>query len=190
VKTLLGRVLSVVLWSGVVLTAALLGAVVVVPKVMGWVPLTVLSGSMTPTYPVGSQVVVERVQGNAAVERLHVGDVVTFLPEPDSGRLVTHRIVERVVRQDGTVEVRTRGDANDAVDPWRLTATQIRGRVRYGVPLVGYAAHALGQAQKDIGLKLVAGGLFAVAAWQLGGLARGLRRRPVVHATGRGGRPD
>lgn len=182
----LTRLLTVLAWTIALATFAVLGATVIAPKVMGWVPLTILSGSMEPTYPVGSQVIVERVEGEADTARLRVGDVITFLPEPANPRLVTHRIVEKSVRPDGTATFTTRGDANNVDDEWSLTATQIRGKVKYHVPWVGHVAKTLGQDQKNIGIWVVAAALFAYALRELAGIGRRRRRADDEAADGAG----
>lgn len=162
-------------WGLLALGVALFAALVVVPKANGWVPLTVLSGSMEPTYPVGSQVVVERVEGDEVAD-LRVGDVITFLPRPESATAVTHRIVKKSYRQDGAAVFTTRGDANNADDTWELTEQQIRGKVRYHVPYAGYLATALTQEKKDLGVIALAVALFGYAGWQFVRGAVGSRR--------------
>ena len=169
--------LSALLAVTTTLVLALLALMVIIPLVMHWVPLTVLSGSMEPTIPVGSQVVVKRVESDADVARLRSGQVITFLPDPGSPRLVTHRIVTVAVDSDGTRTIRTKGDANASEDPWRLGTTQIRGVVQYHLPYVGYVANVLNRDEKARGIYLVAGGLFAYAAWQALVALRG-RRAP------------
>ncbi|MGC5614955.1 signal peptidase I [Georgenia sp. Z1491] len=168
----LGRALA-----GLALVAilALLGALVVVPRIMGWVPLTILTGSMEPTIPTGSQVVVEEVDGEADARELEVGDVITVMPYPNDPTLVTHRIVERHDSSNGVGFV-TQGDANGAVDAWDVTATQIRGEVRYHVPYAGYVATALDGGQKAAGAIVAAAALLTYAAVQVLGAVRGARR--------------
>ena len=87
---------------------------VAAPVALGWRPLAVLSGSMTPTLRTGDEVIVRPVRA----ESLRIGDVVTF-PDPSrDGVLVTHRVrALRIV--DGTAHVTTRGDAGSD----RSTAT-------------------------------------------------------------------
>ncbi|WP_298583263.1 signal peptidase I [uncultured Kocuria sp.] len=157
--------------------AALLLAVVVVPLVLGWVPLTVLSGSMEPTVPTGSQVVVAPLEGEDDAAGLSTGDVVTFMPRPDDPALVTHRIVGVAVDGEGRRSFTTRGDANAAPDADPVTATQLRGLVKYHVPWAGYAATLLDAEQKRGGIVLVATALFGYALWQLVGAVRDRGRR-------------
>ncbi|MUN63933.1 signal peptidase I [Kocuria sediminis] len=159
--------------------SALLLAVVVLPLVLGWVPLTVLSGSMEPTVPTGSQVVVEPLEGEADAARLSTGDVVTFMPRPDDDTLVTHRIVAVAVDGEGRRSFTTQGDANAAPDAEPVTATQLRGLVKYHVPWAGHAATLLDAEQKRGGVVLVAAALFGYALWQLVGAVRDRGGRPA-----------
>lgn len=159
-RTLLHRVLP---GAVLVVLVVALGALVVAPRLLGWAPLTVLSGSMEPTIPTGSQVVVSPIED---VDRLEVGDVITVMPHPENPTLVTHRIVERTDSIDGPTFT-TRGDANDVVDPWELTETQIRGEVRYWVPGAGYVATVLSGHTKALGTLVIALSLFGYAALQL-----------------------
>lgn len=164
--------------AAIVLLGALLlavGALVVVPRVAGWVPLTVLSGSMEPTIPTGSQVVAAPVVGEAEVARLQVGDIITVMPYPEDPTLVTHRIVERIDSAAG-VSFLTQGDANGAVDDWQVDATQIRAEVKYWVPGAGYVATALDGRQKSTAIVVVAGALLLYAGAQVVGAIRGRGR--------------
>jgi signal peptidase len=179
--TTLRHARNALLWLILGLLAALALSIVVIPRVMGWVPLTILSGSMEPTIPTGSQVVVEPVQGDADAQALQIGDVVTFMPYPDDQTLVTHRIVSRSVGTDGSVSFTTQGDANGAADPWDLTATQLRGEVRYHVPYAGYVATMLDGNQKSTGIVAVAAILFGYAALQLVTAIRDARRSKERH---------
>jgi signal peptidase len=77
--------------------------------------LTVVSGSMQPTLPLGSLVVVVPRDAHA----VRVGDVITFSPPGDNTRMVTHRVVD-VQGSGDEVQVHTRGDANPVADPWTL----------------------------------------------------------------------
>lgn len=173
---LAGHVLA---WVVLGVAVAVLAAVVLVPRVMGWVPLTVLSGSMEPTITTGSQVVVEPVRGPAEVAALEVGDVITVMPRPEDPTLVTHRVVTKRWGADGSVVLTTQGDANATEDPWRLTSTQVRGRVLYHVPYVGYLAQTLDADQRDRAALLVAVALLCYAGWQLTHAVRDRRARPA-----------
>ena len=181
----LRRSINALLWVLLGLPAAVALTIVVVPRVMGRVRLTILTGSMEPTIPTGSEVIVEPVEGDEDAAQLQIGDVVTFMPYPDDQTLVTHRIVSRSVGTDGSVSFTTQGDANNAADPWEITATQLRGEVRYHVPYAGYVANALDGNQKSAGIVVVAAILFGYAALQLASAARDARRpkRDVAERT-------
>jgi len=123
----------------VLLAAAV--ALAVVPKALDGAALTVLTGSMVPTYDPGDVVVVRGVKDAAA--EVQVGDVVTFQPVSDDPTLITHRVVEKLFTVEGTMFV-TRGDANSADDE-PLVPAQIKAEAVYHVPYVGYVSLYLGQ---------------------------------------------
>jgi len=134
---------------------ALASAVVVVPRLIGAVPLTVLTGSMRPTIQPGDLIVSRPVDAND----LRIGDVVTFQPVSGDPTLVTHRIVDLTRNLQGeTVEVLTRGDANGADDA-PLVPEQVMGRMLYRIPRVGYLTNNTGSALQlgmFIGVSLIA----------------------------------
>ncbi len=173
---------SVVVGGLATIAIGLLALMVVVPLVMKWVPLTVLPGSMEPTIPIGSQVIVKRVETEQDVARLKQGDVITFLHRPDDNSLVTHRITSISVDSDGVHKIKTKGDHNPDEDLEVKTVKQIRGVMVYHLPKVGYVANALNRDQKSRGIIIVAGALFTYALWQLVGLlrARCLRAEAVT----------
>ena len=95
---------------------------------------TVLSGSMRPTFAPGDLVVV-------TPERLadvRVGQMISYHKPVDDHHVQTHRVVA-VLRRGGQTFVRTKGDANNARDPWlaRLNGTTA-WRVRAVVPKAGW----------------------------------------------------
>jgi signal peptidase I len=116
----------------VVAALAVVAAVGLVPLLTGASTYTVLTGSMQPTLPVGAVVVVRPVP----VERIAVGDVVTFLAH-DPGTSATRIVTHRVIGIDPGPVLRTRGDANDAPDPGATVAADVRGVLWYSVPWVG-----------------------------------------------------
>lgn len=173
------------LMAGLLAVAALALAVllVAVPRLLGWVPLTIVSGSMAPTIPVGSQVVVEPVDDAADVARVQVGEVITFMPNPEDPTLVTHRVVTRSLGTDGSAVLTTQGDANDYPDGLALTDREVRGVVRYDVPVAGYVAQALDGSQKSLGVTLAAGALGAYAVAQVALAGRDRRRARTTTTT-------
>jgi signal peptidase len=89
---------------------------------------SVQSGSMQPTYPVGSLLVVEPIDPSD----VRVGMPLMFV-SPEDHRTVTHRVVGAIERDD-SLSFRTQGDANGRPDPALVTASEVRGRVRWAVP--------------------------------------------------------
>jgi signal peptidase len=132
VKTIriVSKVFSYVLVATVVLLAVLLGGV----RLFGLTPYAVLSGSMEPTYHVGSVIYVTDVDPT----ELDVGDPITY--RLSDGTLVTHRI-DRVLGE-GTpgLSFLTKGDANEGADGTAISAAAIVGKPVFSVPLLGYVS--------------------------------------------------
>jgi signal peptidase len=171
--------------AGVALAAA---AVVLIPKALGWDGMIVLTGSMEPTLHAGGVAFVDPVPA----ERIRVGDVVTFT-RSGSGQQLTHRVMEVLPAPDGP-RLRTKGDANAAVDGWVVGPGQVVGKVRYALPGFGGATGLL------VTHRPLLGALMAVAATLLVDDVRRRRRRrrrrpprhrpvPVVLAPGSVSRP-
>jgi signal peptidase len=147
-------------------------ALIVVPKATGARPLTVLTGSMTPTYMPGDVVIVRP----ADADNLQIGDVVTFQAVSDDPRLTTHRIRSVVLTGEGRQYV-TQGDANGAADPEPVTAEQVRGTVWYSVPYVGYAATWAAAGTLRLLIDVAAGGLLLYGGYLVSAGAMERRRR-------------
>lgn len=148
---------------------------VVIPAVRGWVPLTIASGSMEPTYPVGSMVIGEPVTESEA-KSLKTNDVITFMPYPDDPTLVTHRIVATSINTAGTVSYTTRGDANNADDPDPVSDKQVRAVVKYHIPYMGYVASWLDYEQKQTIIYVVVALLGIYCVYQVGAGVRERRK--------------
>lgn len=122
--------------------SATVAALLLLPALLGYQRYIIVSGSMEPKLPVGSVVYDEVVP----VGDLHVGDIITFVPPPeyDVPDPVTHRIVEILpnqIDQSGNHQTvfRTKGDANEDVDPWLMVLDQPKqARVVHVVPYLGY----------------------------------------------------
>ena len=99
---------------------------------------TVLSGSMLPAYSPGDLVYATAVPAN----QIRVGDVVMFTsPEEYGSDPVTHRVVSAEVSESGVVMISTKGDNNDAADPWQAQVTTPEVWVVHkSVPKLGYVS--------------------------------------------------
>lgn len=126
------NVLSGVLVGIVVLLAVALVGV----RLVGLQPYVVLSGSMEPTYPVGSLLYVKDVDPFA----LASGDVITFMLDEDT--VATHRIVGVVPDESdpSVVRFRTKGDANDTEDGSLVHYKNVIGSPVFALPKLGYVA--------------------------------------------------
>ena len=129
-KYLLNTLLTVLM----ILVLALTALKVVVPRVVGAVPLRVLSGSMEPRFSAGDLIVTRPVDANA----IRVGDIVTFQPVSGDPTLITHRVISVVIDGQGNnVRFTTQGDANNVADE-PIIPDQVMGRVMYSIPFLGH----------------------------------------------------
>ena len=125
--------ISVILISIVVLLAVALVGV----RLVGLNPYVVLSGSMEPTYHVGSLIYVKAVD----YKELKAGDPVTYLLTENT--VVTHRITEVLVDEEDpdTIRYFTKGDANNMPDGTSLHYKNIIGKPVFSIPYLGYVSH-------------------------------------------------
>ena len=124
--------------SGVLVGIVVLLAVALVGvRLVGLNPYMVLSGSMEPTYHVGSLVYVKSVD----YKTLSVGDPITYMLDEDT--VVTHRIVEVLPDEEdpNTIRFFTKGDANNAVDGSSVHYKNIIGKPVFSLPYLGYVAN-------------------------------------------------
>ena len=125
------KILNNVTTALLVLVLALAGALVGV-RLFGVAPYTVLSGSMEPTYPVGSLIYVREVD----VSTLKVGDPITFVLNEDLV-VATHRVVEI---DPAEREFTTKGDANSNVDANPVHFNNLVGVPVFSIPYLGYVS--------------------------------------------------
>lgn len=168
VRRVLGWCWRLALWlvAGTALAALALG--VLVPRLAGATPYAVLTGSMRPDLPPGTLVVVRPVEP----ADLATGDVITYQLESGRPAVVTHRIAEVRATLTGEVEWRTQGDANPIPDREWVRPEQVRGELWYAVPWLGRAGFLLTGDQRQLAVRVVAGGLALYAAVALLGSLR------------------
>ena len=110
------------------------------PHVFGYRTLTMLTGSMAPQINPGDVAVVTPI----AVTDVTEGMVITYHQPIAEHALITHRVVSVEKTLDGTVTIQTKGDANDAADPWSATlAGDTAYQVRAVIPELGHLIQAL-----------------------------------------------
>lgn len=113
----------------VVLCLALIASLLLIPVLLGYKSMAVISGSMEPEIPVGSVVIVK----DTKPEALKKGDIITYKIGGDT--MVTHRI-NNVDKTNN--EVITKGDANDSADVSPVKYEDIVGKMAVHIPLLGY----------------------------------------------------
>jgi signal peptidase len=127
-------ILQTASWMLLLTIVALLVAMIGIPRAAGATPYTVLTGSMRPTMPPGSLVVIKPVE----TDKLKVGDAITYQLRSGEPEVVTHRIIALSQTLGGEKLFTTQGDANPHPDEKPVKAAQIRGAVWYTIPLAGY----------------------------------------------------
>ncbi|KQO96667.1 signal peptidase I [Leifsonia sp. Leaf264] len=155
------------------LVIALAALLIVVPKVGGATPLTVLTQSMEPTLPPGTLVVV----GPVEPADVRVGDVVTYQIRSGEPEVITHRVIAVTSASDGSYTFTTKGDNNAVEDP-PVVADQLKGRLWYSIPLVGWVNAAVNGDARSWIVPGLAIALFGYAAFMIvSGVIVSMRRR-------------
>lgn len=165
-----GRVIA---WFVILGAVAVLAAAVVVPRLGGATPYTVLTSSMEPGFPPGTLVVVRPVP----IEEISTGDVITYQLESGDPTVVTHRVVGLSTTLGGEQSLVTQGDSNDIPDAAPVQPVQVKGRLWYSVPYLGRISNVINGDQRQVGVYVVVGALLGYAALMFGGSVRERRRR-------------
>ncbi|GAB4004781.1 signal peptidase I [Nocardioides ultimimeridianus] len=173
-RTTLGWLGQVFAWLVILGVVVALAVAVFVPRLAGATPYTVLTGSMRPHYPPGTLVVVKPTD----TDDLQTGDVATYQITSGEPEVATHRILAVGVNLSGDRVFTFKGDANDAPDPRPVLPVQIKGKLWYAVPYLGYLNNALSGGQRQIAVWVVSALLIGYAAFMFVGAMRDRRRRP------------
>ena len=91
--------------------------------------LTVLSGSMSPAMDPGDVIVISKVDSNEVKK----GDIITF---KEGENFVTHRVIE--IKKESDTKFITKGDANEDPDQRLVSSEEIKGKVVFTIPKMGY----------------------------------------------------
>lgn len=143
-SSVLGLIGAGVSYIALCLTVLAALALVIVPMVTGSQTYSVLTSSMAPKYAPGTFLVVKPVP----FEELRVGDVITYQIESGKPAVITHRISSISATQTGERQFITKGDNNDIEDERPVTELQVRGKLFYAVPYVGFVANSLGNSDR------------------------------------------
>ena len=124
---------NIISWLLVAVVVAL-AVLLVGMKALGFQVYAVLSGSMEPTYHVGSLIYVKSVD----TDDIQVGDAITFML--DENTLATHRVTQ-VIEDGSSVSFKTKGDANNNEDAEAVSAQNVLGVPKFSIPYLGYVAN-------------------------------------------------
>jgi signal peptidase I len=161
-RRFLARVLPWAVRGIVAVAVVAFAGLAVGPHVLGYRTMTMLTASMAPSIDPGDVTVVTPL----AVSDVTEGMVITYHIPIGEHQLITHRVVSVEHGADGSVTVQTKGDNNEAVDPWSATLEgDTAYQVRAVIPEIGHVIHAL--RTPAVASTLVYGAPVLVAGWLL-----------------------
>lgn len=97
---------------------------------MGFYPTIIASGSMRPTLDVGDVSIVIPVNPS----QIQVGDIIQYA---QGGEMTLHRVVD-IQQTEGARLFITKGDANTAPDSDPVFPAQIKGKLIFSIPKIGW----------------------------------------------------
>ena len=107
-----------------------------VPSIGGRLPLIVLTDSMYPEIQSGDLIICHTIEAEDVAD----GDIIAFFDPAGNGTsIVTHRVVD-VVEEDGMLQFRTKGDANNTEDKMLVPEEDLVGVYQKRIPGVGNVA--------------------------------------------------
>ncbi|MEG0026395.1 MAG: signal peptidase I, partial [Bacilli bacterium] len=138
------KLLFTTMWT--VMISFMIMLIILVSGLFKFYILTIASGSMEPLIKIGDVIIIEKLKEDD-LKKLKVGDVLVHKKDKET---VVHRIIEIKERYKKTT-YRTKGDANNAADNYIIYESDIIGRAKFRVPLVGYPTVWLNQIVKEKG---------------------------------------
>ena len=120
----------------VVVLVVILAILLVGVRLIGFQVFTVLSGSMEPTYHVGSLIYVKEVDP----ADIKIGDPITFVLN-ENLVVATHRVVDIDIDEEGIIRYHTKGDANESEDGGTVHQGNLLGKPVFTIPYLGYVAN-------------------------------------------------
>lgn len=171
--------LGVGLSAGLLAFVLLVGIlVIVVPAATGSTPMTVLTSSMEPTYPPGTLVIVKPIDP----QEIRIGDPITYQIESGKEAVVTHRVISITSSTDGSSTFTTQGDNNGAPDAAAVIPEQVKGKVWYSVPWIGYLNNLVNGNNRGLIVPVIAIGLFLYAGYMVAsGIAGAAKKKRLAH---------
>lgn len=96
--------------------------------------VAVASGSMSPALETGDLVIIQGTPANST----QVGDIIVF--DSPSGTQTIHRVTRIQTLQNGTIQFKTKGDANPDEDLYWTLEENVHGQVLHRIPYIGWIA--------------------------------------------------
>jgi signal peptidase I len=154
-------------------------AIALLPALGLYRPVTVLSGSMRPTFSPGDMVVLKP----EPLSSVRVGQVISYQVPTGIHQVETHRVV-KVTGPASEPTVQTRGDANNANDPWTATLHGATAWQQVAViPKLGYLVNAMRSPTMHMVAAILAPLVLALLViaeiWGIGGRRRESEDRPA-----------
>jgi signal peptidase len=158
-----GYYVGLALSIGLILIVAFFAVILIIlPKIAGAIPLTILTSSMEPGLPPGTLIIVQPVEP----DDVRVGDVITYQIRSGDPAVITHRVIAIDSDSSGALTFTLLGDNNgEPDDPVR--EVQIKARLWYAVPYLGFVNSAVNGDNKSWIIPLAAGLLLSYAAWMI-----------------------
>ena len=155
-----GFALSVALLIAVLFLGAIL---IVIPKLAGATPLTVLTTSMEPGLPPGTLIMVRPVE----MSDIQVGDIITYQIRSGEPDVITHRVIGIQPVATGEMRLILQGDNNGAADELPVRKEQVQGKFWYSVPYAGFVNSWVNGTNRPWILPVIAGLFLAYAVWMI-----------------------
>ena len=124
---IIGKTLGIII---IVFTLVILGRIIIFKKfdVFGVRFYQIMSGSMEPTIHVSDLAITNESKD------LSKGDIIAF---EHAGSITVHRIVD-IIEDNGDKKIyQTKGDNNNANDPYTVPSESVRGKYLFKIPGVG-----------------------------------------------------
>ena len=149
VKTVIGTILCILLVPVLIINCTLIIKGLTdkesVPDVAGTFPLIVLTDSMYPEIQSGDLIICNTIDADEVKE----GDVISFFDPAGNGTtIITHRVT-KIIEENGEIEYKTKGDANNTADALLVSDDDLVGIYKFRIAGLGNFAMFL---QKPIGM--------------------------------------
>jgi signal peptidase len=112
----------------------IISGVCFVAGVFKYVPVAVLSNSMSPKFERGDACLIEKLNEEEK-KYIKEGDIIEYIYKD---KIIIHRVIKIIDTDKKNIMYTTKGDNNNASDPKLVKEEQILGKVKYIIPYIGY----------------------------------------------------